>query len=66
MLSSRSASADPRRNAFATRPRLRLASPTEISTQPSRVITDPAHAVIVAETAEKKFVGSIPSHFIFS
>jgi len=35
------------------------ATPAEMSTRLSRVITDPAHAVIVAETADKKVVGSI-------
>lgn len=34
-------------------------TPAEMSMRLARVITDPAHAVIVAETAEKKVVGSI-------
>lgn len=33
-------------------------SPADMSTRLSRVITDPAHAVIVAETGDKKVVGA--------
>ena len=36
-----------------------VCSPTEMSTRLARVITDPAHAVILAETAEKNVVGAI-------